>query len=123
MIKYYMRPDSNEPPAYNYCVGEDTDSLWNAETCIEVNPQPSVNHVYDFDAEKWILSELFYMMDLRAKRNTELARTDKYVLTDYVITAENLVIVKTYRQALRECPDKELLADRVLPTCPEICED
>ena len=123
MIKYYMRPDSNEPPAYSYCVGEDTDILWDAETCIEVEPMPSSSHVYDFDAEAWVLSELFYMIDLRAKRNIELARTDKYVLTDYVITAENLVIVKTYRTDLRECPDKELLADRVLPTCPEICED
>jgi len=121
MIKYYMRPDSNTPPAYSYCVGEDTDSLWNAETCIEVAKQPSCNHVYNMTSEEWELSEEYYMTDLRAKRDIELRRTDKYVLSDYPISAEDKTIVETYRTALRDCPNNELLADRVMPVCPEIC--
>jgi len=51
MIKYFMRPDSNEPPAYSYVVGEDTDYLWDSETCIEVDPQPTINHIYNMISE------------------------------------------------------------------------
>jgi hypothetical protein len=122
MTKYYMRPDSNTPPAYSYCEGDETDSLWNAETCIEVPKQPTYNHVYNMTSEAWELSETYYMTDLRAKRDAELTRTDKYVLSDYPISAEDKTIVETYRTALRDCPNAELLADRVLPTCPEICK-
>jgi len=122
MIKYYMRPDSNTPPAYAYIVGEDTDCLWNAETCIEVDPMPSSNYEYDFTTEAWVLNETCYMSDLRSKRDIEITRTDKYVLVDFPISTEYLIIVKTYRTDLRECPDKELLADRVLPTCPDCCK-
>ena len=120
MIKYYMKPDSNTPPAYCYCVGEDTDSLWNAETCIEVDLQPSINHVYDFDAEEWIISELFYMMDLRSKRDVALDNSDKYTLSDYPISEEDKALIVTYRQALRDCPSHENLEDRILPECPEV---
>ena len=121
-IKYYMRPDSNTPPRYTYIVGEDTGCLWNAETCIEVDPMPSSNHEYDFTTEAWVLNETCYMSDLRSKRDIEITRTDKYVLVDFPISTEYLIIVKTYRTDLRECPDKELLVDRVLPDCPECCE-
>jgi len=121
-LKYYMRPDSNTPPAYSYCVGEDTDSLWNADTCIEVDPQPSTNHIYDFDEEDWILNEDYYMVDLRAKRDIELTRTDKYVLSDYPIESADLTTVEIYRQELRDCPDKEVFSERVLPDCHDVCK-
>ena len=116
-----MRPDSNIPPAYSYVVGDDTDSLWDSETCIEVDQQPTTNHVYNMTSEEWELSETAYMSDLRSKRDVEIERTDMYVLSDYPITEENKAIVVVYRQALRDAPNQELLADRVMPECPEIC--
>ena len=117
-----MRPDSNTPPAYSYVVCEDTDYLWNPDTCIEVPERPSIDYDYNFDEEKWEVNQIEGMADLRFKRNIELARVDKYMLSDYPISAEDRVIVETYRQALRECPDKEKFIDRVLPDCPDICK-
>ena len=40
-------------------------------------------------------------ISLKNKRNLILNETDKYMLSDYPITPENLEIIKTYRQALR----------------------
>ena len=39
---------------------------------------------------------------LRNRRNIILNETDKYVLPDYPITPENLEIIKSYRQQLRD---------------------
>jgi len=39
---------------------------------------------------------------LKKMRNELLQETDKYVLVDYPILPENLIIVKEYRQALRD---------------------
>jgi len=121
MIKYFIRPDSNEPPAYVYVEGKDTDVLWNAETCIEVEKCPSQNHRYNMDKKAWELNETAYMSDLRSKRNLELERTDRYMTLDYPTSEENKAIISGYRQVLRDCPNQELLTARVLPECPEAC--
>lgn len=123
VLKYYMRPDSNTPPIYAYVVGEDTDILWNAETCIEVDPQPTINHIYNMQTSSWELSETYYMADLRAKRNKEIARTDKYMFDDFPIESTDMPTVLTYRQALRDCPNQEAIEDRVLPVCPDVCKE
>jgi len=123
MIKYYMRPDSNTHPSYSYVVSEDTDSLWNSETCVEVPIRPSPDYDYDMDAEEWVLNQDRYMIDLRCARDIEIARVDKYMLSDFPISAENKGIVETYRQELRDCPDKEVFADRILPECPDVCKN
>lgn len=39
---------------------------------------------------------------LKNKRNLLLNETDKYLITDYPITPENLILVKQYRQELRD---------------------
>jgi hypothetical protein len=39
---------------------------------------------------------------LKNQRNLILAETDKYLLPDYPLTPEQLIIVKEYRQALRD---------------------
>ncbi len=44
---------------------------------------------------------------LRTGRDARLAVTDKYLLSDYPISAEDLATVKAYRQALRELPAQE----------------
>lgn len=51
---------------------------------------------------------------LKNKRNLILAETDKYLLADFPITPEELIIVKEYRQALRNFT----LNDYILPEKP-----
>ena len=48
--------------------------------------------------------ELF--VSLRAARDARLTATDKYLLADYPISAENLALVKAYRAALRALPEQ-----------------
>jgi hypothetical protein len=38
---------------------------------------------------------------LRSNRNQLLIESDKYILADYPITDENLILIKEYRQQLR----------------------
>ena len=38
---------------------------------------------------------------LKSNRNQLLIESDKYVLVDYPITEENLILIKEYRQLLR----------------------
>ncbi len=52
---------------------------------------------------------------LKNKRNLILAETDKYLLADFPITAEELIIVKEYRQALRNFT----LNNYILPEKPD----
>jgi hypothetical protein len=42
------------------------------------------------------------LFQLRNTRNAYLQLTDKYLISDYPITPENLEIIKTYRQYLRD---------------------
>ena len=44
---------------------------------------------------------------LRTERDARLAVTDKYLLSDYPISAEELGNIRTYRQVLRELPAQE----------------
>lgn len=52
---------------------------------------------------------------LKNKRNLILAETDKYLLSDFPITAEQLIIVKEYRQGLRNFTNN----DYILPDKPD----
>jgi len=46
-------------------------------------------------------NSLAHKIALKQQRNLILCETDRYLLCDYPITPENLEIVKTYRQQLR----------------------
>ena len=61
----------------------------------EETKEPSSEQKEPYHDNKW---DLIY---LRNTRNTLLELTDKYILPDYPITADNLEIIKTYRQELR----------------------
>ena len=52
---------------------------------------------------------------LRNRRNIILNETDKYMLSDYPITPENLEIIKTYRQQLRNFTQN----DYIMPEKPD----
>lgn len=43
---------------------------------------------------------------LRGARDARLTATDKYTLSDYPISADNLALVKAYRAALRALPEQ-----------------
>jgi hypothetical protein len=58
------------------------------------SPSKNVDNTID-DPNYWIL------VSLRNQRNSYLQLTDKYLLQDYPITPENLEIIKTYRDMLR----------------------
>jgi hypothetical protein len=63
--------------------------------------------------EEYIL--LSNKMMIKHKRNSILAETDKYMLSDYPITPEQLEIVKIYRQSLRDFTNNEY----ILPAKPD----
>lgn len=42
-----------------------------------------------------------HLRDLRNERNKLLLESDKYLLADFPITPENLILIKEYRQQLR----------------------
>lgn len=48
--------------------------------------------------------EELLLRQLRLRRDVKLTDTDKYLLADYPIRPEELVAIKTYRQALRDLP-------------------
>ena len=47
------------------------------------------------------------LLQLRAMRDAKLTDTDKYLIADYPISPEELVVIKAYRQALRDLPAQE----------------
>lgn len=51
---------------------------------------------------------------LRNQRNQLLNESDKYVLIDYPITSDNLVLIKDYRRELRDFTNN----DYILPDFP-----
>ena len=49
----------------------------------------------------YIINNAHFLKRARNIRNELLNKTDKYILSDYPITVENQMIIKTYRQELR----------------------
>ena len=54
------------------------------------------------EEEKLRLREEITKLYIISQRDQLLNKTDKYLLPDFPITAENLIIIKEYRQALRD---------------------
>jgi len=48
-------------------------------------------------------------LSLIFKRNQLLAESDKYVLVDYPISTDNLLIIKEYRQKLRDFTNNDFI--------------
>lgn len=93
------------------------DGAYDEETCILVPKRPSENHKWNNDIQEWELSKDCVVANLRAKRDRELARTDKYVLRDYFdkFTPEDQAKILEYREALRQAPNKDKVEDMVMP--------
>ena len=56
-----------------------------------------------------------YYQIMRNQRNDLLKNTDKYLLLDYPISQDDLLIIKQYRQQLRDAPENNF----ILPTPPD----
>lgn len=52
---------------------------------------------------------------LKNKRNQLLLNSDKYLLSDYPITPDNLILIKEYRQQLRDFTKNNY----ILPDIPQ----
>lgn len=52
---------------------------------------------------------------LKNKRNQLLLNSDKYLLSDYPITPDNLILIKEYRQQLRDFTKNNY----ILPNIPQ----
>jgi uncharacterized protein YeeX (DUF496 family) len=50
----------------------------------------------------YIINNAHFLKRARNIRNELLNKTDKYILSDYPITLEKQMIIKTYRQDLRD---------------------
>ena len=50
----------------------------------------------------YIINNAHFLKRARNIRNELLNKTDKYILSDYPITLEKQMIIKTYRQELRD---------------------
>ena len=61
--------------------------------------------------------------DLRTARNTVLQNSDYLLLPDTVLTDEELVLLRMYRQMLRDLPSKytnDTVAEATIPTISNI---
>ena len=60
-----------------------------------------------------------FLNELRLKRNSLLMETDKYMLQDYPISAEDLEKMKVYRQELRDYFQRDELINFEYPNLPQ----
>lgn len=98
------------------------DPLWNPNTCIEVPKKPDIWYYWNNTSKIWEESLGSKQDWIRPIRNNELSRTDKYVLEDYPLTAEEKAGTLIYRQQLRDVPDKLTPAEIEMPACPPYLE-
>lgn len=114
MLKHYIREHGNGA----YVVGEDTDTLWDPNTCVEVPQRPTILHRWNNNEKKWTINIEDKRRYVRGMRNIELKRTDKFLVSDFPITPENKNIAMNYRQQLRDLPSKQTIEELEMPVCP-----
>jgi len=123
MMKYYLRPDSNTPPAYVYIEGDTSDSLWNSDTCIEVPKKPERYYDYDLETSQWVVTDSKYLGFIKAQVKLELERTKDIILFGDEIAEEELSEAKTYRNDLKTLLTKTTVADIQFPLCPDCLKE
>lgn len=87
----FVSPTGHPEVWDNKPIGYDTPEEWVKKIPIVAAPTPTTEQLY---------------ISLRAARDVRLTATDKYLLADYPIGADNLVLVKVYRTALRNLPEE-----------------
>ena len=80
-------------------VTEGTEKSWDAVIWEDTRDKPSWKVLQSVSAAA-VNNEL--LANLRIKRNARLSETDMYLLLDYPISEDDLILVKKYRSALRD---------------------
>ncbi|MGE5528762.1 MAG: tail fiber assembly protein [Patescibacteria group bacterium] len=108
--KYHVSPTYITPSGD--CYNGDRQS----EEDIEVPPKPPFHR---WDGQKWAFDiEVYRQEYLRPRRNALLAATDWTDLPSAPLTAEQKAAWQTYRQALRDLPEKTTSAEVAWPEMP-----
>ena len=84
-------------------VTEGTQGAWNGVAWEDERAKPSW---VDLCAAHTSAVHAGLFVALRVARDARLASTDKILLPDYPISADDLALVKVYRAALRDLPDQ-----------------
>ena len=82
-------------------VTANTESAWNSVAWEDERPKPSWAELLEAHV---LYKAKAAFASLRKERDARLSGTDKYLLADYPISADELALVKIYRAALRDLP-------------------
>ena len=74
------------------------------------------------DNSNLIYDDSLFVSVQRIERNRLLNETDKYLLPDYPITSNNLVLIKQYRQDLRSYMDLPYFSSNIVLPFPDFPE-
>jgi len=55
----------------------------------------------------------------RIERNKLLSESDKYIMSDYPITSNNLILIKQYRQDLRDYMEMTYFSSNIILPFPD----
>ena len=106
-----------------YCEGY----FWETEVNIIFVTQKPIDSFYNWNIETsvWETTLDLKRQWIRPTRDQEISRTDKYLLSDLwtkFANNEQSQIV-TYRQELRDCPEKETIEEIIMPNCPDCIKE
>ena len=91
----------------DYAIGQKFGATYPPEAAIWCNANGAlmapVDGGFEIQESPSPTQEQIYAL-LRSARDLRLANTDKMMLADYPINADNLALVKEYRSALRDLP-------------------
>ena len=71
------------------------------------------------DKSNIIYDDILLISIQRIERNKLLNETDKYLMIDYPITSNNLVLIKQYRQDLRNYMDSIYFSSNIVLPFPD----
>ena len=71
------------------------------------------------DSSNIIYDDSLFVSIQRIERNRLLNETDKYLISDYPITSNNLILIKQYRQELRDYIDSTYFSSNIILPFPD----
>ena len=71
------------------------------------------------DSSNIIYDDSLFVSIQRIERNRLLNETDKYLISDYPITSNNLILIKQYRQELRDYMDSTYFSSNIILPFPD----
>ena len=71
------------------------------------------------DSSNIIYDDSLFVSVQRIERNKLLNETDKYLISDYPFTSNNLILIKQYRQELRDYMDRIYFSSNIILPFPD----